>query len=114
MATTPKITEVQEDDTTETGPQWHKVRSSFPTDQGRVLFKSVSEARARQFIERRFPRGSEAYLELPDGSFQHYEHERQGEHGQDAERWGAFDPESWKPPAEQEPPGQSEWGDVEA
>jgi hypothetical protein len=94
-------------------PGWYRVVSSFPQDQGKVLFRSVSETRARRYLTNRFPRGSEAHLRLPDGSHEHYEHERQGEHGQDAEQWAPFDPESWKPPAEQEPPGQSAWGDVE-
>lgn len=94
-------------------PKWYKVRSSHRQDGGRILFRSVSEQRARNHIETRFPRGSEAHLEMPDGSFEHYEAERQGEHGQDADAWGPFDPEGWKPPAEQEPPGQSQWGDVE-
>jgi hypothetical protein len=97
-----------------TAPQWYKVRSSFPTDRKRVLFRSVSETRARQFVEKRFPRGEEAYLEMPDGTTLAYMAERQGEHGQDADAWGPFDPETWKPPEEQEPPGQSEWADVEA
>jgi hypothetical protein len=97
-----------------TDPQWYRVRSSFPVEQKKTLFRTVSEARARRFIETRFPRGEEAYLELPDGSTQSYSHERQGEHGQDTERWQPFDPDSWKPPAEQEPPGQSAWADVES
>lgn len=99
---------------TETEPQWYKVVSSFPEDRGRVLFRSVSEKRARAFVQNRFPRGSEAHLALPDGSFESYEAERQGEHGQDTDFWADFDPESWKPPAQQEPPGQSAWGDVES
>lgn len=99
----------------ETGdPQWYKVRSSFPDDRRRVLFRSVSESRARRFIVNRFPRGSEAYLEMPDGTTHAYEHERQGEHGQDTDQWSEFDPDTWQPPAEQEPPGQSAWGDVES
>lgn len=95
------------------GPKWYRVRSSFPEDRKRILFSSVSETRARKFITNRFPRGEEAYLELPDGSFEAYQHERQGEHGTDTDQWAPFDPESWRPPAEQEPPGQSAWGDRE-
>ena len=94
-------------------PQWYRVISSFAEDRGRVLFRTVSERRARAFVQNRFPRGSEAHLALPDGSYESYEAERQGEHGQDADPWGPIDPESWKPPALQEPPGQSAWGDVE-
>ena len=94
-------------------PGWYKVRSSFPDDRKRILFQSVSETRARRYVQNRFPRGEEAYLEKPDGSFWSYQHERQGEHGTDTEQWQVFDPESWKPPAEAEPPGQSVWADRE-
>jgi hypothetical protein len=93
--------------------QFFKVRSSFPTDRKRVLFRSISETRARNFIANRFPRGEEAYLEHPDGTTESYAQERAGEHGEDMNQWQPFDPESWKPPEEQEPPGQTAWGDVE-
>jgi|SRR5215472_1999657 len=112
MADTQK-TETKPNPTPSKDPGWYRVISSFPEDRGRVLFRSVSETRARRYLTNRFPRGSEAHLQLPDGSYEHYEHERQGEHGQDAEQWGAFNPDDWKPPAMQEPPGQSAWGDVE-
>jgi hypothetical protein len=101
------------DTSTDSGPKWFRVVSSFPEDRGRVLFRSVSEKRARAWLSNHFPRGSEAHLVKPDGNAEHYEHERQGEHGQDADQWAEFDPASWKPPAMQEPPGQSQWGDVE-
>jgi hypothetical protein len=91
-----------------------KVRSSFPTDRKRILFSSVSEARARRYVANRFPRGEEAYLEAPDGTTEAYQHERSGPYGEDADQWAAFDPDSWTPPAEQEPPGQSAWADVES
>jgi hypothetical protein len=101
-------------DTSGNDPQWFKVRSSFPTDMKKVLFRSVSRTRAEKFIVNRFPRGEEAYLELPDGTTLAYAQERQGEHGTDTDKWAPFDPEAWRPPAEQEPPGQSVWGDVES
>src|SRR5215469_2240081 len=90
-----------------------KVRLSHPQDRKRVVFSSVSEKRARQRIVNNYPRGSEAYLEAPDGTTEHYEHERTGPYGEDADQWAPFDPETYKPPEEQEPPGQSAWGDVE-
>jgi len=111
--TNTKTNPVPTDKTKTSDPQWFKVISSFAEDRGRVLFRSVSEKRARAWLMNRFPRGSEAHLAMPDGSFESYEAERQGEHGQDAEQWGPFDPESWKPPSQQEPPGQTQWGDVE-
>lgn len=89
-----------------------KVVSSFPTDLGKVLFSSISEKRARAFITNRFPRGEEAHLVLPGGATEAYQHERTGPYGEDAEQWAPFDPEKWKPPAEQEPPGESAWADI--
>lgn len=94
-------------------PQFFRVRSSFPTDQGRVLFRSVSEKRARVWLERHVPRGEEAHLEKPDGTYESYVVERSGPRGEDMEQWQPFDPESWKPPAEMEPPGDTAWADVE-
>ena len=90
------------------------VKLSHPTERRRRVFASISENRARAFLMRRFPRGSEAYLESPTGETYHYEQERQGENGSDAELWAPFDPDTYKPPEEHEPPGQSEWADQEA
>lgn len=90
-----------------------KVRLSHPNERKKTVFSSVSETRARTYIINHFPRGSEAYLEAPDGSTQSYEHERQGENGQDAERFAEFDPDSYQPVEEQSPPGTSAWADVE-
>lgn len=95
------------------GPGFWRVRSSHPLDQKRVHFRSVSETRARTWLMNHAPRGSEMYLETPDGKFEHYEAERQGDYGIDAEPWAEFDPESWRPPSEQEPPGQTQWADTE-
>lgn len=93
--------------------RWN-VRLSHPHERKRVVFSSISEKRARRFIANRFPRGEEAYLEGPDGSTESYQHERTGPHGEDAEQWGEFDPEAYKPPEETAPPGESAWHDVEA
>jgi hypothetical protein len=91
----------------------YKVRSSFPLDQRKQLFSTVSEARARRFISNRFPRGEEAFLEKPDGSTESFQQERTGPYGEDMDQWQPFDPDSWLPPAEQSPPGESAWADVE-
>lgn len=99
--------------TKEPGYDYWRVRSSHPNDNKRVYFRSISERRARQWLMNRVPRGEEAYLEGPGGVIESYVAERQGPHGEDAEQWQPFDPESWVPPTEQEPPGQSAWGDVE-
>ena len=94
-------------------PQWFKVVATHPKLHGQVLFRSVSETRARNWLMGRYPRGSEAHLVLPDGSIEHYEAERQGENGADAEKWAPFDPESWLPVDQNPPPGDSEWADKE-
>ena len=95
-------------------PQFWRVISSFPQDDGRVLFRSVSEKRARAWLERHVPRGEEAHLKTPSGDFESYHAERAGPHGEDMDQWQPFDPDSWKPPAQQEPPGDSAWADVES
>jgi hypothetical protein len=92
---------------------WFFVRLTHPALNQRNVFRSVSEKRARAFIERRYPRGSEAHLVLPDGSAEHYEAERAGEYGMDADPWAPFDPDSWLPPDQQAPPGESAWSDKE-
>jgi hypothetical protein len=96
-----------------TKPEFYKVKLSHPDHHRKVTFRSVSLARARKFVENRFPRGSEAYLEHPDGTTEHYEAERAGEYGTDAEPWGPFDPDSYVPVEAAIPPGDSEWSDKE-
>jgi hypothetical protein len=93
--------------------QWYSVLLSHPQLMKRRVFRSVSKSRAEQFIVRRYPRGSEAYLEYPDGTTHHFEHERTGEKGADIERWQPFDPESWVPPEQTVAPGQDAWADQE-
>ena len=100
-------------DVAEEAPQFYKVVLSHPNHNGKVVFRSVSEKRARAFIENRFPRGSEAHLVMPDGSTHHYEAERSGEKGQDTDRWAPFNPEDWRAPEEAVVPGQDAWSDKE-
>jgi hypothetical protein len=92
----------------------YKVRLTHPQERRRVVFSSVSESRARKHIATRYPRGTEAYLETPDGKTEHYEHERQGEYGSDADQWAPFDIESYRPPEETESPVSSDWADRES
>lgn len=94
-------------------PQPWKVKLSHPDFHRRTVFRSISEKRARTWLQNRYPRGSEAYLESPDGTTEHYEHERQGEYGMDADQWAPFDPDSFQPVSMGEPPGESEWADRE-
>jgi len=70
---------------TDEGPGRWQVKLSHPNERGRTVFTSVSESRARQHVERKYPRGSEAYLVSPDGKAESYEHERQGDYGTDAD-----------------------------
>lgn len=94
-------------------PRPWMVKLSHPDFHKRVVFRSISEKRARTWLTNRYPRGSEAYLESPDGATEHYEHERQGEYGMDADQWAPFDPESFQPVGQMAPPGESEWADKE-
>jgi hypothetical protein len=94
-------------------PQFFRVRQTHPAHNKRVVFRSVSESRAKAFVENRFPRGSEVYLESPNGDFSHYEAERAGDKGQDIENWQSFDPASWVAPEEAVAPGQDSWADKE-
>jgi hypothetical protein len=101
-------TEVQASDL-----QWYLVKLTHPNHNAKVVFRSVSQNRAENFLMKRFPRGSEAYLVHPDGTTYHYEAERQGDLGKDSDAWAEFDPSSWIAPAEQAPPGENAWSDKE-
>jgi hypothetical protein len=98
----------------DSAPGRFMVKLSHPDERKKTVFSSISEKRARRFISNRYPRGEEAYLELPDGSTESYQHEREGEKGEDADQWTAFDPDSWLPPNEAPPPGEAAWADVES
>jgi hypothetical protein len=90
-----------------------KVRLSHPLERRRAVFSSVSEARARSRIVNSYPRGTEAYLESPDGVTESYQQERTGPYGEDAEQWQPFNPDDYQPPEEAAPPGESAWADTE-
>lgn len=87
------------------------VRLSHPDDRKRIVFSSIDETRARNYLVNNFPRGSTAYLEKPDGTFESHEAERANEKGQGAESWAEFDPEAWQPPEQQAAPGETDWAD---
>jgi len=93
--------------------RFFKVVLTHPSLNGRVVFRSVSERRARAWLEAHYPRGSEAHLVTPDGETHHFEAERTGERGADAEQWAEFDPSTWVPVEQSVPPGQDAWSDVE-
>jgi hypothetical protein len=94
-------------------PQFYKVVLTHSAHNGRTVFRSVSETRAKQWLENHYPRGSEAHLVAPDGKTFSYERERAGENGADADMWGEFDPSEWQPVEMNVPPGASEWADKE-
>jgi hypothetical protein len=93
--------------------QWFRVVLTHPSLNGRTVFRSVSESRAKGWLENHYPRGSEAHLVTPDGATHHYERERAGERGTDVDQWQPFNPEDWVPAEQQAPPGQDEWSDKE-
>lgn len=92
---------------------WNTVKLTHPQNHGRIVFRSVSESRARTWLETHFPRGSEAYLETADGKTYHHELERSGDQGADADVWAEFDPATWVPTNQPAPPGQDDWADQE-
>jgi hypothetical protein len=94
-------------------PDRFQVRLTHPLERKRVVFSSISEKRARKYVQNRYPRGEEAYIQMPDGSFESYQHEREGPHGEDMDQWAPFDPDKWLPPDEAPAPGESAWADVE-
>lgn len=94
-------------------PRFYRVVLTHPGLNGRTVFRSVSERRAKTWLENHYPRGSEAHLVTPDGDTHHYEAERAGERGADAEQWQPFDPSTWVPVEQSPPPGQDEWSDTE-
>lgn len=94
--------------------EWFKVVLTHPDHNKKVVFRSLSERRARDFLVRRFPRGSEAHLVRPDGGTSSYETERQGHQGNDVELWDEnFDASSWSGPDSAVPPGENAWSDKE-
>lgn len=95
-------------------PSFWRVVLTHPNHNGKTVFRSISETRARLWLVNHCPRGSEMHLVGPDGSTHSYEHERVGENGNDAERWDSFfDPAEWIPVDQAPPPGDSEWADKE-
>jgi hypothetical protein len=93
-------------------PYWF-VRVSHPISNKRIVFRSVSENRARLWVENRCPRGELFYLEGPDGVTESFVYGRLNEDGTDADEWGPFDPSQFIPLEEQTPPGAAGWPDLE-
>jgi hypothetical protein len=94
-------------------PAFHFVRVSHPASNKRIVFRSTSERRARQWLMNRAPRGEEFHLLKPDGTCESYVIGRLNDDGTDAEEWQDFDPEAYIPQEQQLPPGSAGWPDVE-
>ena len=84
------------------GPPRYKVVESLQRGTAdRVFFSSVSQKRARAFVEQRCPRGSHFFLLNPDGSMESYEAERLtgGPQGEEYDSgWLTFDRDGYQAP----------------
>jgi hypothetical protein len=82
------------------GPPRYKVIVSDPTANDRTLFSSVSQNRARTWVEQHVPRGQHVFVLNPDGSMDGYEFERisGGPQGEDVEMWQPFDRDEYSSP----------------
>jgi hypothetical protein len=78
----------------------------------RVLFSSLSEARAKAWIEGHCPRGSHFFLLTPDGTMLSYEAERTGVQGADADSWSAFDRDEYQAPSLAQINTNDPWADA--
>lgn len=96
----------------DTKPQYYTVFDSLTGN--RPHFRSVSEKRAREWVEKRAPRGSHVYLAYPNGETWAYEAERTGAKGIDVDQWQPFDPSTYTRPEQGGLLPPDEWADVEA
>jgi hypothetical protein len=78
----------------------------------RVLFSSVSEKRAKRWVEDHCPRGSHMFLLGPDGSMSSYEAERAGPQGADVEQWSEFDRDAYQAPTLAPISSNDPWADA--
>ncbi len=81
-------------------PDRYRVIVSNNMAGDRVLFSSVSQKRARKWVEDHCPRGQHFFVLGPDGSMESYEAERAsgGPQGEDVEMWSEFDRDSYQAP----------------
>jgi len=81
-------------------PPRFEVIVSNKTAGNRILFSSVSEKRAKKWVEDHCPRGSHFFLLTPDGEMFSYEAEREsgGPRGEELEMWQPFDREAYQAP----------------
>jgi len=76
------------------------------------LFSSVSQKRARAYIERTCPRGSHHFLMNPDGSMESFEFERSGSQGEEVDQWQPFDREAYQAPDLSPVSSNDPWADA--
>jgi hypothetical protein len=96
------------------GPPRYKVLVSNNTHGDRTLFSSVSENRARKYVEDRCPRGQHFFVRSPDGTDMSYEHERHtgGPQGEDVDVWQAFDRAAYQAPTLEPVNSNDPWADA--
>lgn len=82
------------------GPDRFRVIVSNKGAGDRVLMSSVSEKRARAFVENRCPRGQHFFVLSPDGTMSTFEAERAGggPQGEDVDMWQEFDRDAYQAP----------------
>jgi hypothetical protein len=93
-------------------PQRYKVIVSNNMAGDRVLFSSVSEKRAKQWLETHCPRGSHFFLLAPNGAMFSYEAERTGAQGEDVEAWAEFDRAAYQAPTLAPVSSNDPWADA--
>lgn len=96
------------------GPDRFRVMVSHKGTGDRTLFSSVSESRARRFVEQRCPRGSHFFVRNPDGTDWSYEHERLtgGPQGEELDAWQPFDREAYQAPTLEPVNTNDPWADA--
>jgi hypothetical protein len=96
------------------GPDRYKVMVSNASTGDRTLFSSVSEKRARKYVEDHCPRGSHFFVRNPDGSDWSYEHERHtgGPQGEDVDVWQPFDRDAYQAPDLSPVSSNDPWADA--
>jgi hypothetical protein len=102
---------------TTAGPPRYRVIESLQrggANIGRVFFSSVSQARAKAWIEARCPRGTHWFLMTPDGEMLSYEAERLtgGPQGEELDAWQPFDRDAYQAPELEPVNTHDPWADA--
>jgi hypothetical protein len=96
------------------GPDRYRVIVSLKGAGDRTLFSSVSQKRARKYVEDHCPRGQHFFVLAPDGSMESYEAERLtgGPQGEDIEAWQPFDRDAYQAPTLEPVNTNDPWADA--